>query len=351
MNTLYLITGPAGVGKSTISKKLSESIDKSVLIEGDDIYNQFITGHISPWKEGAPIDLFWNNCFCLIKNYLEEGYNVVFNYIINKERLRPLIKEFDNYTIKFVCLMVDKETLLKRDKERDIDCQMGNRCLELRESFVNQNYDEKYIINNSNEVSYVVDDITKNDKYIVEPFKIDDISTPEDILSFMKENIKYGWIDIYNKKHINNLQNFRRLYRTSSIEEILETKLGTCIEQVWLMKQLLNKINIPSKMFCTRIYEDNDYNKMDESEHMHCFILYYINNKVYHIEHPNSYKIGIHEYQSEEDAVNEIKEYYNKLSNGVFRPITEFYNVETNLTFKEFNNYINGLDNKHSINI
>lgn len=172
MNTLYLITGPAGVGKSTISKKLSESIDKSVLIEGDDIYNQFITGHISPWKEEAPIDLFWNNCFCLIKNYLEEGYNVVFNYIINKERLRTLIKEFDNYTIKFICLMVSEEILLKRDKERNIDCQMGNRCLELRENFLNQNYDKKYIIDNSKEVSYIVEDIIEKNEFIIEAFKI-----------------------------------------------------------------------------------------------------------------------------------------------------------------------------------
>ncbi|HAN10617.1 MAG TPA: hypothetical protein DCP90_08420 [Clostridiales bacterium] len=29
--TIYIITGPAGVGKSTISQKIAESIDKSVL--------------------------------------------------------------------------------------------------------------------------------------------------------------------------------------------------------------------------------------------------------------------------------------------------------------------------------
>lgn len=35
MNKLYLITGPAGVGKSTISKALAERLNKSVLIEGE----------------------------------------------------------------------------------------------------------------------------------------------------------------------------------------------------------------------------------------------------------------------------------------------------------------------------
>lgn len=43
MNKLYIITGPAGVGKSTISNKLAESLSKSALIEGNTIYNSFIT--------------------------------------------------------------------------------------------------------------------------------------------------------------------------------------------------------------------------------------------------------------------------------------------------------------------
>ena len=35
MPNLYIITGPSGVGKSTVSKKLAENSNKSVLIEGD----------------------------------------------------------------------------------------------------------------------------------------------------------------------------------------------------------------------------------------------------------------------------------------------------------------------------
>lgn len=46
MNKLYLITGPAGVGKSTISKLLAKKLDKSILIEGDDIYHMVISGYI-----------------------------------------------------------------------------------------------------------------------------------------------------------------------------------------------------------------------------------------------------------------------------------------------------------------
>ena len=174
--------------------------------------------------------------------------------------------------------------------------------------------------------------------------KIDDIKTPEDILGFMKENIKYGWLDINNEEHIGNMKNFRKLYRTSTLEEILTHKIGTCIEQVYLMKLLLDKINIPSKMYCTSIYESKDFNDLEADEHMHCFVLYYQNNKVYQIEHPNWERIGIYEFEKEETAIKEINDYYINMSGGIPRPITEFFEVPPHITFKEFNNYINSLD-------
>lgn len=173
---------------------------------------------------------------------------------------------------------------------------------------------------------------------------ISNIKTIDDVLSFMKKNIRYGWIDINNELHIGNMKNFRKLYRTLSIEEILEYGIGTCIDQVKLMNYLLNKIGIKNKMYCTRIFEPNDFNKLDEEEHMHCFILCYIDNKVYHIEHPNWYRIGIYEYKNEKEALKNINDYYVKLSNGISRPITEFYKIDSNISFKEFNSYINNLD-------
>jgi hypothetical protein len=36
------------------------------------------------------------------------------------------------------------------------------------------------------------------------------------------------------------------------------------------------------------------------------------------------------------------------MSGGIPRPITEFYEVKPNLSFKEFNNYINSLDKENS---
>ena len=172
---------------------------------------------------------------------------------------------------------------------------------------------------------------------------IDKIKTPQDILDYMNGHIRYGWLDIDNEEHIGNMKNFRRLYRTSSIEEVLKHGLGTCIEQVMLMHYLLDRINVENKMFCTRVYEGRDFNNLEAEEHMHCFILYYMDGKVYQLEHPNWEKIGIHEYATEEDAINEINDYYVKMAEGKSRPIAEFFEVEPGISFKEFNLYINSL--------
>ena len=72
--------------------------------------------------------------------------------------------------------------------------------------------------------------------------KIESIHSPEDILTFMNEHIEYGWIDNERKQHIKTMKNFRKSYITQSIEETLKNGIGCCIEQVFLMHFLLDKI-------------------------------------------------------------------------------------------------------------
>lgn len=168
MRKLYIITGPAGVGKSTISKQIAHTLEKSVLIEGDDIYNQFVGGRISPWKKDAPLELFWENCIMLINNYLKNDYDVVFNYIIKKSKFNQISNIFKEYEIKFVNLMVDEETIIKRDKERPENCRMGERSLILLNEFKETNYNEKYILDTTNmNIEESVSEIINNDRFLV----------------------------------------------------------------------------------------------------------------------------------------------------------------------------------------
>lgn len=163
---LYLITGPAGVGKSTISQILARKSKKSVLIEGDDIYHQVVSGYKSAWEEGNHLEVFWKICENMIDTYLSYGYDVIFNYIFNVENFQMFNEKFEKYSKKFVILVTDEETIIKRDLERPLDCQMGERSLILLKSFKSKPFDRKYYIDTSNlSIEETVNEIEINDKY------------------------------------------------------------------------------------------------------------------------------------------------------------------------------------------
>ena len=138
------------MGKSTISRRIAESKNKSVLIEDDYIYHQVVGGYVQAWKEGNQLDTFWIICLSSIKTYLEDEYDVIFNYIVNPENIEVIKNKLKNYTIKFIVLVVDEKTLLLRDKERPEDCQMKERYIVLLNSFKNKKYDIKNILNTTN---------------------------------------------------------------------------------------------------------------------------------------------------------------------------------------------------------
>lgn len=168
MPSLYIITGPAGVGKSTISKELANSLSKSVLIEGDSIYSQVVGSYVSAWKDGNHLEVFWKVCLDMIETYLSYGYDVVFNYIVTPSALKQIQEKFVNIETKFVLLLTDEETLLKRDSLRPEDCKMKERCLVLLNSFKEKNFDLKYILDTSSlSIEETVNIIQNDNKFLI----------------------------------------------------------------------------------------------------------------------------------------------------------------------------------------
>ena len=166
MANLYIITGPAGVGKSTISKKIAKNSNKSVLIEGDFIYSQVIGGYVSAWKEGNHLEVFWDICLNMIETYLSYGYDVIFNYIVTPKILEKIKDKFKNYNTKFIVLLTDEKTILERDKNRPKDCQMKERCIILLNNFKNYDYNKNNILDTSNlSIEETVKIIENNNKF------------------------------------------------------------------------------------------------------------------------------------------------------------------------------------------
>lgn len=166
--TLYIITGPAGVGKSTVSKELAKSNNKSVLIEGDDIYHQVVGGYVPAWKDGNHLDVFWDICLNMFQKYISYGYNVIFNYIVTPDIIDRIKSTFKDCKIKFVILLADEKTILRRDSQRPEDCQMKERCIILLNNFKNKNYSNNNILNTTDlSVIETIDIINKENRFLI----------------------------------------------------------------------------------------------------------------------------------------------------------------------------------------
>ena len=189
---------------------------------------------------------------------------------------------------------------------------------------------EKHIMNDA--INYY------NNLFQVKNIKnnIYDIKTPHELMDYMNLNIIYGWVDKQKNEHINTLEEFRENYISSSLEEILSHKLGTCIEQAKLIKFVLERLGFETKTFCHRNYEEDD--NFDKEVRMHCFVLFKNNDCWYHFEHSNYPKRGIHKYDNIDAAIKNITSGFKE---NDIRELTEIPNIPEGLSFKEFNKYVN----------
>ena len=77
-------------------------------------------------------------------------------------------EEFKDYTIKFIVLLVDEITLLLRDKERQENCQMNERCITLLKKFKNYNFNKQNILDTSNyTINETVSFIENDNRFII----------------------------------------------------------------------------------------------------------------------------------------------------------------------------------------
>jgi len=171
--TIYFISGPAGVGKSTTATNLVHSIEKSAYVSGDHISHIPVNGRGQPWRSEETLDLTWKNILDICKNLVRVNYNVVIDYVTFNKDLELFLKEIKDLNVRviYVILMADEETLIYRDKLRPLEKQMGERSLVLLREFRESIKDDRYILDTrhfkENNMSKIVEDIKHNLKYVV----------------------------------------------------------------------------------------------------------------------------------------------------------------------------------------
>lgn len=115
------------------------------------------------------------------------------------------------------------------------------------------------------------------------------------------ESISYGWVDIHGNIH-NEVDNiFNSNYKLQSPNQILNSKVGVCWDQVELERYYFEQTNLIFKTYFIVHYDNNKCPT-------HTFLIYNKNNKIYWFEHSwNKYK-GIHEYNNINELLKDIKQ-------------------------------------------
>lgn len=172
--TVYVISGPAGVGKSTISQQLVQALSKSVYISGDAVSHIPVNGRGKPWLCKETYDLTWKNILSLTRNLLEQDYDVVIDYVTFPTEVEWLTQQLTDFQFRvvYVVLLVDRTTLIARDQWRPTEAQMGERSLVLLEEFEtcselkeqNKLYTQHYT---REQVSEIIEEIQNNLRFIL----------------------------------------------------------------------------------------------------------------------------------------------------------------------------------------
>jgi adenylate kinase family enzyme len=148
---VIMISGTPAAGKSSVSQSLAKRFPKSAYLEIDSFKDMIVGGNIAPWDPQGPeqFKLMEKNFLAITKNFLDEGYVVILDYVFNDEQVKHY-NELLGDVYGFL-LLPSKEVLKKRDLERDPAGEMQERIEVLYQEFANVEHNLLRVVDSSNQ--------------------------------------------------------------------------------------------------------------------------------------------------------------------------------------------------------
>ena len=151
---ICILTGPCGAGKTTISKGLSQHIDRTAYLEVDTLRHMLGKNEVdySTYTKEVKkqINLSMDNAISIGKNFIKNGFNVIIDDVLeDTNQIEYYNKGLKGYKLFIFLLLPNKKVIEKRDKERKENA-MNERALQLHDIFSKiSNHDGWYVIDSS----------------------------------------------------------------------------------------------------------------------------------------------------------------------------------------------------------
>lgn len=154
-----------------------------------------------------------------------------------------------------------------------------------------------------------------------------DVNNPYELLQYMTENIKYGFVGkngkIYKDQNSEEWEN--DWYSECIVQDgdgLIKSQYGTCWDQVELERKWFTDHNYQYKTIFMW-FEVNEPN----NKPTHTFLIYFENGKWYWFEHSFGVNRGIHEFTSEEVLIEYVKNKQLEFAMQTGRAIKEDINL------------------------
>lgn len=147
-NTVYIISGPLGVGKSSVSREIALQIIDGVVVEGDVFFLALEDDETITWEKRLQLSL--NAIIETTKNHQKSNLNVVIDFAAEVGPTWFQKQFLDlNVIVKYVVLVTDEKTLALRLAERG-DSKYLSRSLTLLEKLKTASENQKYLLDVTN---------------------------------------------------------------------------------------------------------------------------------------------------------------------------------------------------------
>lgn len=142
---VVILTGPAGVGKSTTARELCLRFDRAAHIDVDMLRGMVVSGYASPVPgesdpaaSAAQVDLAIANAAAVARNVSTAGMLAVIDDVLETPDQLDLYLEHLGLDadIRVVTLLADRAVLARRDAGRPPDQRMGARAGDLHHIFM-----------------------------------------------------------------------------------------------------------------------------------------------------------------------------------------------------------------------